>query len=257
MAASSVRIHPTAVVEPGAELGERVVIGPFCYVAKDVILGDESELVAQVTLLGPARFGKRNLVFPNAVLGAAPQDRSYQGEETSLEVGSDNQFREGVTVHRGTAKGTGTTRIGSRCLFMVGAHVAHDCDIADSVTLANLTSLGGHVRVGRGVVSGGHVAVAPLTKIGTLSFLAGGARVERDVPPFTIVSGDRARVRGINRVGLRRAGVAEPTIQRLERVYRALWASSEPLRVAARELPVELSDDAYVQQLLAVIRDQR
>lgn len=230
------------------------MIGPFCYVAKDVTLGDESELVAHVTLLGPARFGARTRVFPNAVLGAPPQDRSYQGESTWLETGSDNEFRENVTVHRGTAKDTGTTRIGSGCLLMVGAHVAHDCELGDSVTLANLTSLGGHVRVGAGVVSGGHVAVAPLKKIGTLSFLAGGARVERDVPPFTIVSGDRARIRGINRVGLSRAGIPEPTIQRLERVYRALWAGSKPLRVALRDLPPALLDDAHVRDLLDAVR---
>ena len=154
-----------------------------------------------------AASGEGNVVYPHVTLGAPPQDRTWSGEPTDLVIGDDNQFRESVTVHRGTAKGGGVTRIGSHCLLMVGAHVAHDCTVADGVTLTNNTSLGGHVVVGRRAVIGGHVAVAPFVTIGELSFAAGGAMIERDVPPYVIVAGDRARVRALNRVGLLRAEV--------------------------------------------------
>src|SRR6201999_2688626 len=138
-------------------LGEGVVIGPLWYVGPGVELGDGTELVAQATVLGPCRLRRDNRVYPHATLGAPPQDRSWSGERTELVVGDDNEFRECATVHRGTAKGGGTTRIGSECLGMVGAHGAHDCELADGVPLTNYTSLGGHVVVGERAVIGGHV----------------------------------------------------------------------------------------------------
>lgn len=244
------RVHPTAVVDPGAELGEGVHIGPLCHVGAGVVIGEDTELVAQATVLGPARLGRRNRVYPHATLGAAPQARSYRGESTKLLVGDDNEFRESVTVHRGTPKGGGVTRVGSGCLFMVGAHVAHDCAVGDSVTLANVTSLGGHVTVESRVVTGGHVAVAPFARIGEIAFAAGGAMIERSVPPFVIVSGDRARVRGLNTVGLERAGVPEPSRAALERVYRLLFRKGVPLTIALGEIDPAIRCDGYVAKFL-------
>jgi UDP-N-acetylglucosamine acyltransferase len=244
------RVHPTAVVDPGAELGDGVRIGPLCHVGAGVVIGDDTELVAQATLLGPTRIGQRNRVYPHATLGAGPQDRSYRGESTKLVVGDDNEFRESVTVHRGTPKGGGVTRVGSGCLFMVGVHIAHDCTVGDGVTLANVTSLGGHVTVESRVVTGGHVAVAPFVRIGDIAFAAGGAMIERPVPPFVIVSGDRARVRGLNAIGLERAGVPEPSRAALERAYRSLFRKGVPLAVALRELDQMLRDDPYVAKLI-------
>jgi UDP-N-acetylglucosamine acyltransferase len=147
-----VRVHPTAVVEPGAELCEGVEVGPLCVVGAGVVLGAGTRLVAHATVLGPARVGRGCCVYPYATLGAAPQDRSYGGEPTVLEVGDDTTCREQVTVHRGTVKGGGTTRVGSRCLLMVGVHVAHDCVVGDDVVLTNLATLGGHVVLDRHVV---------------------------------------------------------------------------------------------------------
>src|SRR5688572_21705814 len=161
----TVRVHPSAVVEPGAELGSSVVIGPFSYVSKDVTIGDDSELVAHVTVLGPTRIGRRNRIFPYATVGAAPQDKSYAGERTELVLGDDNEIREQSTLHRGTTKGGGFTRVGSRCLLMVGAHLAHDCELGDDVVLTNLATLGGHVRVADNAVLGGLVAIAPFVRI--------------------------------------------------------------------------------------------
>jgi UDP-N-acetylglucosamine acyltransferase len=244
------KVHSTSVVDPGAELGDGVRIGPLCHVGAGVVLGEDTELVSHVTVLGPSRIGRRNRVYPQATLGAAPQDRSYRGESTTLLVGDDNEFRESVTVHRGTPKGGGVTRIGSGCLLMVGSHVAHDCTVGDGVTLANLTSLGGHVVVESRVVTGGHVAVAPFVHIGEIAFAAGGAMIERPVPPFVVVSGDRARVRGLNTVGLERAGVPDASRDALERAYRALFRKGTPMTVAVSEIDASLRGDPYVAKLL-------
>ena len=253
MTARPVLVHETAFVDPSAELGPGVSIGPLSYVGAGVRIGEGTQVVAQATLLGPATIGRNNRVFPHATLGAAPQDRSHEGEPTELVIGDDNVFRESVTVHRGTARGAGVTRVGNGGLYMVGTHVAHDCVVGDGVTFANYTSLGGHVRVDNRVVTGGHVAVAPFGVIGELAFAAGGAMIERDVPPYVIVAGDRARVRGINDVGLSRAGVPEASRKALARAYRMLWASKAPLAVAARAATAELGGDPYVARLLAAI----
>lgn len=247
----SVRLHPSATVEPGAVLGDGVVIGPFCHVGADVELGDGTELLGHATVLGPTRIGARNRIFPFACLGAEPQDRSFRGEATRLEVGDDNTFREQVTVHRGTEKGGAVTRVGSRCLFMVGAHVAHDCRVGDDATLTNLATLGGHVVVEANAVLGGHVAVAPFARLGRGCFLAGGARVEHDVPPFVIAAGDRARVRALNRVGLERMGVPDESRALLERAFRTIWRSGEPIAVGVAAVRAELSADPWIAELLA------
>jgi UDP-N-acetylglucosamine acyltransferase len=249
-------VHPSAVVEPGAELGDRVQVGPLCFIGSGVQIGAGTHLVAQATVLGPARIGRRCRIFPYATLGAEPQDRSYAGEPTALEVGDDNTFREQVTVHRGTAKGGGVTRVGSRCLLMVGSHVAHDCVLEDDVVLTNLTALGGHVTVESHVVCGGHVAVAPFVRLGQGCFLAGGAMVERDVPPFVIAAGDRARVRGLNRVGLRRMGVPETSQHALRWAYRIIWRSGQPLAYGVEAVRRQTEPDPYVTRLLSFL-DQR
>jgi len=230
------------------------VVGPLCHVAAGVRVGDGCELLGSVTLLGPGtRLGRRNRVFPGAVLGAPPQDRSHRGEPTVLEIGDDNEVREQVTIHRGTAKGGGATRVGSRCLFMVGAHVAHDAQVGDDVILTNLATLGGHVVVEPHVVCGGHVAVQPFVRLGRGCFLAGGARVERDVPPFVIAAGDRARVRALNAVGLERMGVPSASRAALERAFRILWHKGRPLSEGVRLARAELAGDAYVEELLGAL----
>jgi UDP-N-acetylglucosamine acyltransferase len=242
-------LHPTAVIDPGASLGDSVRVGPFCHVGAGVVIGEGSELLSHVTLLGPTRIGERNRIHPYACLGAAPQDKSYRGEPTELVVGDDNDFREQVTIHRGTLKGGGITRVGSRCLFMVGAHVAHDCQVGDDVTLTNLATLGGHVVVEDNAVLGGHVAVAPFVRLGRGCFLAGGARVERDVPPFVIASGDRARVRALNKVGLERMGVPASSRRALERAFRMIWKAGTPIAAGFEAVRLELGDDPWVGQL--------
>jgi UDP-N-acetylglucosamine acyltransferase len=245
----SARVHPTAVVDPGAQLGTDVEVGPCCVVGAAVVLGAGVHLVAHATVLGPTRIGRGCRIFPQATIGAPPQDRSYAGEPTVLEIGDDTILREQVTVHRGTLKGGGITRIGSRCLLMVGTHVAHDCVVGDDVVLTNLTTLGGHVRVEPHAVCGGLVAVAPFVRLGEGCFVAGGGMVEHDVPPYVIVAGDRARVRALNRVGLRRMRVPEDSQRALDAAFRCLWRSGQPLSCGLAEVRQRLAADPYVARL--------
>jgi UDP-N-acetylglucosamine acyltransferase len=246
-------VHPTAVVSPRAALADGVVVGPLCIVGDDVELGAHSRLLGACTVLGPTRIGEANVVHPYAVLGGDPQDRSHGAEATRLEIGDRNVFREHVTVHRGTAKDRGTTSIGSDSLFMAGAHIAHDVIIGDAVTLANGTLLGGHVVVGDRVTTGGRAAIAPFVRIGEGAFIAAGAMVEIDVPPFVIVAGDRARVRALNRVGLGRQGVPDGSRRALAAAFRALFRKSLPLRESLRNVPEELAKDPYVQKLVGFL----
>ncbi|HEU4411474.1 MAG TPA: acyl-ACP--UDP-N-acetylglucosamine O-acyltransferase [Polyangiaceae bacterium] len=246
-------VHASAIVAPEARLDPGVEVGPFVVVGAQVEVGPGCKLLASCVLEGPLVLGAGNRVHPFAVLGAPPQDRSHEGEPTRLVVGEGNEFREHVTVHRGTAKDRGLTRIGSGGLFMAGSHVAHDCAIGDHVTLANGTLLGGHVVLEDHVVTGGRAAVAPKVRVGAGAFLAAGAMVERDVPPFVIAAGDRARVRALNLVGLERMGVPASSRGALERAFRHLYHSGRPLAAARASLDPALAEDPYVARLLAFL----
>lgn len=244
-------IHPTALVASEARLGPNVEVGPFAVVGAGVEIGPGCKLAASCVLEGPLVLGENNRVYAFAVLGAPPQDRSHAGEPTRLVVGAGNEFREHVTVHRGTSKDRGVTTIGSGGLFMAGSHVAHDCEIGDHVTLANGTLLGGHVTLEDHVVTGGRAAIAPKVRVGAGAFLAAGAMVERDVPPYVIVAGDRARVRALNLVGLERMGVPPSSRDALDRAFRHLYHSGRPLAEARASLEASLAEDPHVARLLA------
>lgn len=250
---SGPRIHPTAVVDPRAELAADVEVGPLAVIGAGVVLGPGTRLVGSCTVLGATRLGARNVVYPYAVIGADPQDRSFAGEPTRLEVGDDNVFREHVTVHRGTAKDGGVTRIGSGCLLMASAHVAHDVLLGDRVTLTNGTLVGGHARLESHALTGGGAGVAPFAHVGEGAFVAAGAMVEIDVPPFVIAAGDRARVRALNVVGLRRRGVPEPSVRALGRAFRLLWRSGLARAEALPRVRAELAVDPWVARLVAFL----
>lgn len=246
-------LHPTAIIDPRAKLHDGVRVGPLCIVGADVELGPETHLLSHVSVQGPTRLGARNVVHPFAALGGDPQHRNHQGETTSLHIGDDNVIREHVTVHRGTVEGGGVTRIGHGCLLMAGAHVAHDATLGDRITLTNGTLLGGHVQLGDWVVAAGHVAVAPFVRVGESAFLAGNAMIERDVPPFLIAAGDRATLRAVNRVGLQRRSVPEPSLAAIRQAFQRLFALD-----GSRELlPCEsdqMKQDPFVAQLLEFLR---
>jgi UDP-N-acetylglucosamine acyltransferase len=220
-------IHATAIVAEGASLGTGVRVGPFCVVGPSVVLGDGVVLESHVAVAGITRIGARTRIWPFASIGHQPQDLKFRGEATELVVGSDCMIREGVTMNPGTAGGGGVTRVGDRGLFMVGVHVGHDCMVGDDVIMANNATLGGHVEVGRFAVLGGLCAVHQRVRIGTGAMVGGMTGVEKDVIPYGSVIGDRARLAGLNLVGLKRRGVERDTIHAVRGCYRAVFQTAE------------------------------
>ncbi|KRA65130.1 UDP-N-acetylglucosamine O-acyltransferase [Caulobacter sp. Root655] len=218
------QIHPSAIVSPEAELGQDVEIGPFCTVGPKVQLGDGVRLVSHVVVDGATAIGAGTQVYPFAFLGGAPQHLAHKGEDTRLVIGERNTIREHVTMHTGTVGGGGVTTVGSDSLYMVGAHVAHDCVIGDRVTFANNATLGGHVVIGDFVFMGGLSAVHQFTRIGRYSFVGGGGVVTKDIIPYGSVWGNHAHLEGLNLVGLKRRGFTREAINALRAAYRLLFA---------------------------------
>jgi UDP-N-acetylglucosamine acyltransferase len=228
-------VHPSAVVEAGAELGEDVAVGPFCFVSAGAVIGRGTVLENHVTIMGDVRIGERNRVFPNAVIGGEPQDLSYRGTRTRVEIGDGNIIREGVTINRATEKEDGVTSIGSGNFLMACSHVAHDCRIGDHCILANGTLLGGHVRVHSRASLSGAVAVHHWATIGGWSFVAGLSRVLHDIPPFMLCEGQPARPRCINVVALKRGGFSPEGIEAVAEAHRLLYRAKVGLE-SAREI---------------------
>lgn len=230
-----VRIHPAAVVEPGARLGAGVTVGAFAYVGPDVTLGDGVELKPQAYVTGHTEIGEAARVFPFAVVGEVPQDLKFGGETTRLIIGPRTTVREHASIHVGTEGGGGVTRIGANCLIMGGAHVAHDCQIGDRVILVNNCGLAGHVQVGDDAIVGGLAGVHQWVRIGQGAMIGGLAKVVRDVIPYGLVDGPAGRLAGLNLVGLKRRGAGRAEIAALRRAFDALASteSSFAERVAA------------------------
>lgn len=222
------RIHPTAIIEEGAQVADDVVLGPHCFVGAEVVLGAGCRLDHGAIVQGRTTMGSENHLFPYAVLGSVPQDKKYEGEPARLEIGNRNSIREHVTIHIGTEHGGGLTKIGDDNLIMAGAHVGHDCDVGNHCILANYTGLAGHVVVEDHAILGGQTGVHQFVRIGAHCMTSGGAKVNQDIPPFTIAQGYPARLRGINHVGLQRHGFTDETVRVLRRAYRALFNSDEP-----------------------------
>ncbi|HEY5209493.1 MAG TPA: acyl-ACP--UDP-N-acetylglucosamine O-acyltransferase [Stellaceae bacterium] len=248
-------IHPTAIVEPGAKLGRDVRIGPFCHVGARVVLEDAVELVSHVVVAGITRVGARTRIFPFASIGHQPQDLKYKGEESRLEIGADNIIRESVTMNPGTQGGGLLTRIGDSCLFMASAHVAHDCRVGNRVIMANNVALGGHIVIGDHAFLGGQSAVHQFVRIGPHAMIGGLTGVERDVIPYGMVVGDRARLNGLNIVGLQRRGFSRDEIQALRTAYQMIFGEeigtlADRVNEAAERFP----EMRPVQEIIAFIR---
>jgi len=234
------RIHPTAVIHDGAHVPASCHVGPYCVVGEGVELGVGCELHSHVVLGGPSKFGARNLFFPFGSVGLPPQDLKYAGEPTRLEVGDDNTFREYVTVNRGTANGGGVTRIGSHCLIMAYAHIAHDCVIGDHVIMANAATLAGHVTVGDWATVGALCPVHQFVRIGAHSFIGGGTTITQDVLPFCKVSARRENgVFGANAIGLERRGFSPERIKKIQQAFRVLLRSKLNTTQAVAKLRAE------------------
>ena len=217
-------IHPTAIVAPEATLADDVSIGPYSVVGENVVLAAGVRLLSHVVIDGHTTIGEGTVIYPFASIGNPPQDMKYSGEPSVLEIGAKNVIREHVTMNPGTEGGGMITRVGDECLFMVASHVAHDCQIGDHVIMANNAALGGHVSVGEWAILGGLSAIHQYVRIGRHAIVGGMSGVEHDVIPYGSVMGDRARLAGLNLVGLKRRGFGRDTIHDMRRAFRLLFA---------------------------------
>jgi UDP-N-acetylglucosamine acyltransferase len=247
-------VHPLALIDPGAQLADDVQIGPYCTVGANVVLGAGVRLVSHVVLQGHTELGEGNVVHPFANLGGPPQHVAHKGESTRLVIGSNNVIREQVTMHAGTVLGGGVTTVGSNSLYMVGAHVAHDCVVGDGVTFANCATLGGHVTVGDFVFMGGLCAVHQYSRIGRYSFVGGGAIVTRDVIPYGSVWGNHAHLEGLNLVGLKRRGFTREAINDLRSAYRLLFADEGTLQERLDDVARVFAASSHVREIVDFIR---
>ena len=253
-------IHPTAIVDPRAELGGKVTVGPYCLVGGGVRLGDGCRLQSRVTIEGDTTVGPGCQFFPGAVIGTQPQDLKYRGEPTRLEIGRDNVFREMVTVHPGTAGGGGVTRIGDHNYCLVGVHIAHDCRVGNHCIMANYVQVAGHVKVEDHVVFGGGGGIHHFVTIGRYAMVGGLTRVTADVPPFMIFVAARThgRVRLVNGVGLQRNGFTQQQIAALKDAWLKLYSrrarlSRQPIRQTAEEMLARDGLDPNVRYLCEFI----
>ncbi len=238
------RIHPAAQVDPGAELGIDVVVGPNAFVGPNVRIGDRTQVGVGVVVTGDTTIGCDNNIYPYAVIGTDPQDLTYAGERTQLEVGDRNTIREFVTINVGTAKDHGITRVGNDNMLMAYCHIAHDCQIGNHVVMANAVNFGGHVHVEDRATLSGLVGVHHFVTIGELSFVGGMTRVVKDVPPFMIVEGNPSRVRVVNVVGLKRNGFSPERIDAIKLAHRLLYRSAMNSAEAFRQLELNgLTED--------------
>ena len=247
-------IHPTAIIDPAAELGSGVSVGPYSVIGAEVVIGDDCEIGPHVTLVGPTRIGRGNRIFQYASVGADPQDKKYVGERTRLEIGDGNIIREFATIHRGTAQDAGLTRIGHDNLIMAYVHIAHDSIIGDRTVFANGASLAGHVAVGDDVILGGFTLVHQFCRVGVHSFSSMGSCVKQDIPPYVTVAGNPAAPHGVNTEGLRRRGFDPAALRALRHAYRLIYKKGLRLDQAVAELECRVDAAPALGPLIEFLR---
>ena len=249
---SDVLIHPTAIVDPKAEIGAGTNVGPYCVIGTEVTLGQDCWLQHHVTLSGPMRAGARNKFYAYCSIGQQTQDLKYQGEPTYLEIGDENTFREFVTVNRSTTS-EGKTSIGNCGNFLAYSHIGHDCTVGNDVVFSNNGTLAGHVQVGDHAVMGGLSAVHQFCRIGQFAITGGCSKIVQDVPPFMIADGNPAEVRGINLVGLERKGFPPESVKLIKEAFRLIYRSKYNTRQALEAMRKELSQSNEIVQIIEFI----
>ncbi len=243
-------IHPTAIVADGAELGVDVAVGPYSIIGPQVKIGDRSKIASHVVIENRTTLGADNTVFQFASLGAIPQDLKFKGEPATLVIGSGNTIRECVTLHLGTQAGTMTTIIGDGNLFMANCHVAHDCRVGNRNIFANSVALAGHVTIMNGAILGGMAGIHQFCRVGDFAMIGAGAMVALDIPPYCIAQGDRAALRGINKIALKRAGMSEEDISAIRLTYRHLFLGTGGRKERLATLPPEIASRPNVKAML-------
>lgn len=247
-------IHATAVVDGAATIADNAIIGPYCVIGPNVVLKDNVNLKSHVVLDGHTTIGANTVIHPFASLGLQPQHARFQGEASTLVVGENNTIREHVTMHPGTEAGRMTTTVGDNCLFMVGSHVAHDCDVGNDVILTNSVALGGHVSVGEFAIIGGLSGIHQYVRVGKHSMIGGCSAVESDVIPYGSVKGNRARLAGLNVIGLRRRGFSREDIRSLRTAYGLLFSNGGNMAERISEVSDLFADHPGVTDILDFIR---
>ena len=238
---------------PGAAIADGVRIGPFCHVGPEVVIEAGAELISHVVVDGITRIGAGVVIYPFCTVGLAPQDLKYRGEPTRTEIGARSQLREHVTVHRGTIGGSGVTRIGEDCLLMAVVHVAHDCALGNGVVVANNVVMGGHVMIGDNAVIGGAAAIHQFVRIGRAAMIGGVSGVGADVIPFGFVFGNRARLTGLNVIGLRRRGFDRAQIHALRAAFRLMFHGDGVFADRLEQVRAEFAGDVLVEEILRFV----
>ena len=242
-------IHKTAIVDSKAKINSNVDVGPYTVIGPNVEIGENSVIQSHVNIKGNTKIGKNNKIYPFASIGNDPQDLKYKGEESKLEIGDNNKIREYVTINPGTDGGGGITKVGNNCLFMVSAHIAHDCLVGDNVILANNVPLGGHAYVEDNVIIGGNSAVQQFTRIGNSAMIGGMCGVVRDVIPYGVAHGNRGILQGINVIGLRRKNIANKEIITLTDAYKDIF-KNENLTENLNSLSEKLKKNSLVREVV-------
>lgn len=253
----SSKIHPTAIVDSAAKIGIEVEIGPYSVIGPHVELGDRTRVAPHVVIEGRTTLGPDCTVFQFASIGAAPQDLKFKGEPSTLVIGSRNTIREYVTLQPGTASGHMTTVIGDNNLFMANSHVGHDCKVGNNNVFSNAVGLAGHVTIGNNAILGGMAGIHQFTRVGDFALIGAGAMVGADVPHFCIAQGDRAHLRGVNVIGLKRAGFSAQDISEIRKLYRALFATTGRLEEKLAQIPAELAERPLAQKMAAFLRESQ
>lgn len=248
-------IHPTAIIESGAEIGQGCSIGPYCIIGPEVVLGDGCNLISHAVVAGRTEVGPGAQIYPFASIGHAPQDLKYRGEPSTLKIGANCKIREGVTMNPGTSGGGMATAVGDNCAFLANAHVGHDCKIGNNVVFSNNVMLAGHCEVGDYVIIGGGAAVIQHARIGAHAFVGGMSGLENDLIPYGMALGNRAHLSGLNIVGLQRRGFTREAIHDLRRAYRLLFAAEGTLQERVDDVAAEFGEHPIVQEIIAFMRE--
>ena len=249
-------IHKTAIIDSSAKIPKNVKIGPYTVIGPNVEIGDETEIQSHVNITGNTKIGKNNKIYPFASIGNDPQDLKYKGEETKLEIGDYNKIREYVTINPGTEGGGGLTKVGSNCLFMVSAHIAHDCFVGNNVILANNVPLGGHAHIDDNAIIGGNSAVQQFTRVGKSAMIGGMCGVVRDIIPYGIAHGNRSVLQGLNLIGLRRKNIPNKEIMTLSDAYKEIF-KNENLTENLNSLSKDFKNNELVLEIIEFIEQDK